>query len=273
MGTQTRWLGALTGVLALGLSPAAAQSVMYLGPQTYQARVGERLRLHVDTGRGLAVQRAEWPTDRVAWFLVRAGGTQQNRDRVQPERAGEGFVTVPLDHVGVTLIGMDAKPRVTDLPAQDFRTLLTAHVGDGAPRTGSVRVRRIESAKTLVRVLADQAVPAHSAIAQSKTGQAAEIRPLADPTMVKAGSDLPVRVYVDGSKKARVRVSATSVAAGKTYEFVTDATGAGHFRVTHPGVWRIEFCHVEPLANDQQADWALYCATLTFQVASEGADR
>jgi len=36
-------------------------------------------------------------------------------------------------------------------------------------------------------------------------------------------------------------------------------------------VWRVEFHDVRPLANDPDAAWEVYSATLTFEVTRSGA--
>ena len=135
-------------------------------------------------------------------------------------------------------------------------------------------MRRIESAKGLVRVSDPEGRPVRpSAVAQSKTGQAVEIRPLADPTMTAVGSDLPLRAYVLGEKLVGARMLATCIADGVTREAITDESGSCHFRIASTGVWRVEFHDVRPLSDDPEATWAIYSATLTFEVTRNGAGR
>ena len=56
----------------------------------------------------------------------------------------------------------------------------------------TVRVRRVESATTMVRVPTPDGRALSSATAMSKTGQAVEIRPLFDPTVLRVGRDIPL---------------------------------------------------------------------------------
>jgi len=277
-----KWL--IPAVLAAACSSlAAAQSVKYLSPDEYQAHVGDQLRLHVEAGDALKPQRAAWPAETIDWLYVRAAGTQENlhKERVRPARAQDDFLTVPLAHPGVALIGFDTRPTVTQVAGKNLQAFVARYVEPASlpnprqrfPSAAKLNVRRVESTKTLVRVQTEDGERSHSATAQSKSGQAVEIRPLADPTMVPLGSDLPVRAYVGGSKKVGVRLLATSVAAGKTQQMVTDSSGAAHFRVTHAGLWRVEFHHAEPLKDDPAADWAIYSATLTFEVEEKGASK
>ena len=48
-------------------------------------------------------------------------------------------------------------------------------------------------------------------------------------------------------------------------------SGSAYFRVTDPGVWRVEFHYAQPSQDDQAADWTVYNATLTFEVPKGGA--
>ncbi|MBU0640937.1 MAG: DUF4198 domain-containing protein [Planctomycetes bacterium] len=282
MIVRKRWTWPIAAAFVAVLVPVTnGQQVWYLAPQSYRAQTGQQISLGIVQGGPVSVQRASWPTEQTSWFYVRVAGTQQNRTRVQPADGHGTNVLVPLEHAGVTLIGLDSTPEVVEIAASQWRSFLARrsapgaepHRSKGTGTADKVRVRRVASAKTLVRVGTTSGEVTHSATAQSKTGQPAEIRPLADPTMATVGSDLPVRAYIDGGKKAGVRVLATNVAEGKTCEFVTDQTGAGFFRVSHPGAWRVEFHHAEPTINDPQADWVLYSATLTFEVVQEGAGK
>jgi hypothetical protein len=267
---------------ACGVAAAGGQTVTYLAPAKHVATLGERVTVRTEIGDGKVVQRAAWPTETIHWLFVRAPGMQENRENVGPADPKDDFIDVTLTKPGVTMVGRDTKPTVTNVTGEKFKAFLTRTAPEetqkdvlaGIADEDKARVRRIESTKTLVRVLdADGKPPSHSAVAQSKTGQAVEIRALADPTLVAIGSDLPVRAYVDGDTRTGVKMLATCVATGKTQEALTDSSGSCHFRISDPGVWRIEFHDARPLENDADADWVVYSATLTFEVTKAGAGK
>jgi hypothetical protein len=283
-----RGLKGLTGILiaAGGVAGASGQTVTYLTPTTHTAALGQQVAVHIEAGEEALVSRVGWPTEKIDWLFVRAPGTQTNRENVGPAEPNGDFINVTLTKPGVTLVGLDTKSAVTAVPGQQFTGFIlrtapperakesVAAVGDAS----QVRVRRIESAKALVRVTEAGVPPrgtrvSHSAVAQSKTGQAVEIQPLADPTTVAVGSDLPVRAYVLGDKEVGVKVLATSVATGQVKSAITDSSGSCHFRIDAAGVWRIEFHQLKPLHGDPDADWAIYSATLTFEVVDTGAGK
>jgi hypothetical protein len=261
-------------LLALGLTANAAQSVRFLRTERFEMALGERLRVGFQDQRGEALAAAAWPK-RFDWFFVRAGGGQENLAVPRPA-AGRRTLAIELTRPGITLIGADPAERVEELSLSDLRAFLAQRMAPGSlptalePRPGAgasemLRVRRVESAKALVRVLGKDGFLPNSATAQSKTGQAVEIRPLADPTSVPVNSDLPLRIYVPNPGKAGTRVSARHLATGRTHTFLTDRMGTGFFTVTAAGVWTVEAHHARP-APDKDADWEIYSATLIFEV-------
>jgi len=255
----------LLGAAVWGTTPAA-QSVRFLGADRYELERGNELRLGLLTDDVERLAPAPWP-DGFDWFLVRAAGVQENLEDPRPP-AGVRALRLTLERPGITLIGADLRPRIERMSPPELAGFLAQRAGPGVARpadTGEMlRVRRVESAKTLLRVLGEEGFLPNSATAQSKTGQRVEIRPLADPTSVPVKGDLPLRVYVP--EKRGTKVTARHVATGRTQSFLTDALGCGFFTVTVAGIWTIEAHHAFPLEDDLAADWELHTATLTFAV-------
>jgi hypothetical protein len=274
-----RHLGVLAGVAILvGTAAAGTLPVSYLLPDKFVITAGGQVSLRMESGTPLAAQTVAWPADKLSWFFIRADGTQENRDRVEATDGAKNATAVTVPTPGVTVIGADLKPAVTQVTGAELSAFLIANVAGAAENPAvrrlterqKVRMRRTESATTMVRVPAGDERDLHSAVAQSKTGQAVEIRPLFDPTMLKVGADFPVRVYVAGTKQSGAKVQATSTAAGATEAKRADSSAATSFTIGHAGVWRIEFHHAELLENDAEADWAVYSTTLTFEVPAGG---
>ncbi len=273
--TPLRWL---TPILAVTAASAAPPTTLFLEPNRHTVGAGESVELRFLTGATKDAQPTAWPAEEIAWMLVRGGPTQENRHDVRPARAGDNFVAVEVKHAGVTVIGIDRRPAIIDLTAAELRAYLkdtvppspaTRNLAEVAPDK-KLRVRHIASAKTLVRAGTDAA---GSALAVAKTGQGVELLPLLDPTAAPPGSDLPLVTYIDGAKVAGLHVQATHVATGRTASFFSDAGGSGYFPLSEAGVWRVELHHAEPLVGDPGADWAVYNATLTFEVRAKGGAR
>lgn len=268
------FLGRLMSVVLAGGVTAtlvAGPPIHYLTPSKYVASLGEKVFVHFDRGSAVAAQPVAWPAAQVEWLLIRGGGDQENRHQVPADGPDGAQVSVRIEHPGVTLIGADLSPTVFELPRQELREFVRQYAA-GAPADlrlpedrQCVRVRQIASAKTFVRVTDGSTVFGSSPIATGKSGQVVEIRPLFDPTNVQVGSDLPLRLYIDGDKAVGVRVQATHVSSGRTASFLSDAQGTGWFRVVATGVWRVEF-HQVRAPTETNDEWTVYSGTLTFEV-------
>ncbi|MBN2445725.1 MAG: hypothetical protein JXO22_03315, partial [Phycisphaerae bacterium] len=136
-----------------------AQTVTYLAPAKTEINLGEAVTVHVDQGTGDKAVQADWPADDIRWMLVRSGPTQQNLDTIKPTRAGEQTVEITPEYAGVTLVAMDLERPVKLEPVESLRAFGTRHLADELPETlerladtATVRVRRLESTKTLICV-------------------------------------------------------------------------------------------------------------------------
>ena len=271
---------ALVGLplLAAGLALATPPATTFLSSSAYNVRPGDTVKLQYATvgGTAGALQAAAWPAD-VPWLFVRAANTQTNQHDVKPARPGDSFVAVEIRETGVTVVGADCKPATTEMTGTALREFADRNISAaGLEQAGAlpaadakVAVQTVRSGKTLVRAAGDGAA---SAVATSKTGQAVEIQPVADPTVIAVGSDLPLRVFIGGDKKSDAKVQVTSP-SGKTETFTTDGVGSGHVRIGEAGVWRAEFSHLAHTGTDPAAGWVIYTATLTFEVPGQGGGK
>lgn len=248
---------------ALAHAQTAAPKPFFLHPSTFDAAPGAAITLRADNLDGAKALEAPWPGT-IRWLFVRSPGFQENRSQSDAPRPapGEGFVSITLEHAGVTLVGLDLPSRTVDWPVE--RLPLPAGAGAGAtevPASGTVPVRLVESAKAILRVGLDAA----DSVATSKAGQAVEIRPIMDPASTPVGSDILLRAYINGDAVKNATITATNTGAAQTQEIKLSPTGAGFFRVSAPGLWRLELTQARALEGDADAAWTVYSATLTFQ--------
>ncbi len=277
MFTRCSLLFALLATPAITL--AGPPPVTYLVPSKFVAEVNDTVDLRLAVGTAKGAQVAAWPTTPVDWLCIRGGAVQQNRHGVRPSKTGDNSVPVPIASAGVTLIGLDYRPVVLTMTGRELKAFVAQHGTDEAARAKSrdlkddapVRVRHVASAKTLVRASGPRSAADRAGVATSKAGLFVEIRPMFDPTLAKVDADIPVVVYIEGTKMTGIQVQATSLAAADTVAFTIDRGGMGDIHVSHPGVWRVEAHHAAPLAQDGQADWVIYSTTLTFEIPAQGA--
>ena len=267
---MVRGLVWLATVAAMGES-ARAQEALFLEPASAVVARGERVELTaaVGVGGGEGVARA-WPAERIHHFFARTAWTQENRDTLA---AGQDGLTAgwAAELPGVMVLGCDLSPRVEVVPGESFSAFVgrvlpsSRRAAFGAlPAAGEVSVRRVESAKALVRVEAAGEQPV--SVATSKTGQAVEIRPLMDPTALAPGGDLLLKIYAAIPGPAAGVVLATNTTTGESLSVETDDTASANLTIPSAGRWRVEFHAVMPIA-DEDAQWLIHTATLTFDVA------
>lgn len=253
-------------------SPARPETGQFLQPSSFVSRVGDKVKLAVFSVGVAEPAVAEWPERGIEWLYVRVAGTQRNMHAadLKPARDGDRFLELTLEHAGVTMIGMDRKSPARLWTAAEVAELLeqTPDAGSAArPARGKpARIRHFDSSKILLSVAGAGAQAGHSGVPQSKSGQIAEIRLMADPLRTPVGSALPLRVYLHGSSRGGAIVYATNAKSGETLRLITNASGMATLKVSHTGVWQIKCRHVEKAENDPDADWTSYLSTFTFEI-------
>lgn len=266
------------GVLCFAAARWARADAPFLKPDAYVVTVGALLRLQIQEGVAERTRPAEWPGSALTELVYRHESGQANFDAIAPRAAQDDFVSVQMTDAGGTLLAVTLRDTTSNLSAAALREQLPKHtVVSNAPMpAGPTRVRRIAAAKLVVRVMDPQTArerPTGSAVVTSKTGQPAEIRALADPSTMRVGSDLPLRIYAEGGAVPEGKVVATSVDTGVTAVVVTDRSGIGHLHVASAGEYRLQMDYAAPDPQDPSAGWAWYTATLVFSVPAEEEGR
>lgn len=284
------WL-AIAAFFAL---PASAQTTARLQPQSFHVLIGQPLTLSWQrTGPS---QPEPWPENSCRWFFARVAGTQENRDSIPaspappapanaspvpddapaapPNNQTNPSAIWTFDKPGTAMVGLDLRPSIELIEPATLRAFLESHAAptclallEHAGDDALLRIKRLESAKTFIRVFDALGQPVESGASEtpaSKSGQHVEVRTLMDPTAAAIGSDIPCRVYEKGDAVAGGRLLATHVATNTTQSVIADAKGIVNFRLSDPGEWRLEFHHAEALKDDPEASLVLYSATLTF---------
>jgi hypothetical protein len=250
---------------AILLLHAGPIEVHFLEPAAHAAAVGTPVALAVSDGGERPLPWAQIP---VGWMFVRVAATQRNMDAAPVRHDGSVGLALPLAGVGV--IGLDERSQVGTLDLAQLNAFLAerGRLNSPLPEAGPVRLRRVQSMKSVVRAGAPGS-EAGASEAVSKTGQQVEIRPLMDPGTTPAGADLAFRAYIQGSGAPGARLIATHAASGAVQDVLCDHSGIGRITITAPGRWRMEMHELRP--GDEQAQCILFTATLTFD--SPGAMR
>lgn len=196
-------------------------------------------------------------------------------------------LTHPVSTVGQHVVGVQLAPRsVRESPAS-FRRYLDL---EGAPearlryeREGllppvggdSITRRYAKYAKTMVEVGRGPRA------FERELNHPLEFVPLSDPSALRIGDTLQVRLVLLGKPAAAAQLHAGSVATGadaltdtaaarraaaRDAKSVTDANGVASVVVTRAGVWNIRTLQIVPAAKGAGADWDVHWATLVFVV-------
>jgi len=103
-------------------------------------------------------------------------------------------------------------------------------------------------------------------------GHPAEFIPVNDPSPLRAGDTLTVRLLYRGKPlgAARARAGVASAestpAPQKDVALTTDADGVVRVPVGEPGLWNVRTIHIVPADSGSGADWDVHWSTLVFRV-------
>jgi uncharacterized GH25 family protein len=206
----------------------------------------------------------------VARVVGRLGGAELKPGVTEPtDRTLRLAVT--LTRPGVAVLGVELKPRDLELAPEKIETYFREiHAGDelrerwaAVPEPKKWRERYVKNAKTFVRV----GEPA----AEERTwaeplGLALEIVPERDPTTVKEGEALPVRVLRGGKPLAGFLLG--YVSAGETREHVamTDADGRASAKLDARGVWLVHGTDLRRTESNLEREWESDFTTMVVEV-------
>lgn len=274
-GLWARCSAALAALLLLAPARTVAQDRV-LTTDRFQIGAGEPVRASVRAASDPAGLLA-WPAAEVRWLYVRQVGRQRNYDQASAPAPADRAVTLTLDGAGYAVVGLDTRPLIREMSADELRKAASrAELSDvPLPAEGTLRVAWIESMKLFVVAqpagASENGDASGAAVVLSKSGQAAEIRFLLNPITNGLDSDVPVITYLRGDRRAS-RPRATHLASARAIDF--DASrGTGHFRIDAPGVWQVEAWFVSPADEGTDAAWAVHHTSAVFEVPPRGGGR
>ncbi len=96
-------------------------------------------------------------------------------------------------------------------------------------------------------------------------GLKAEFVPTTDPTSLRAGKSLTLRLLADGRPVGSQTVAAVSDAMSVTGK--TNSDGHVTLKIDREGPWLIRTVHMVPLTGSPEVEWESYWVTLSFHTA------
>ncbi|WP_411282265.1 DUF4198 domain-containing protein [Gemmatimonas sp.] len=277
-------------VVVLGLvcsASALAAHDFWLVPDAFAVTPGGRLTVRGQTSSLFPTSLSAATPDRIVDARVLTATSA-----VRVRDVSVLGTSLRLSHLtaerGQRVVGVQLAPRsVRESPAS-FRRYLDL---EGAPearlryeREGlmpvaggdSITRRYAKYAKTVVEV------GGGSRAFQRLIGHPLEFVPLSDPSTLRTGDTLRVRMVLLGKPAPVARLHAGSTpntavirrdttaarrAAAADVSLATDSTGVATVIITRAGLWNIRTLQILPATKGSGADWDVHWATLVFLVA------
>lgn len=172
---------------------------------------------------------------------------------------------------GADPVEMIVRPRFIKLAAKDFNSYIR---GEGFKRVIRLREQRGRTqaeGRELYSRYAKLLVGDAGLDATRALGHELEIVPDKNPSDLRAGDSIPVRILFRGRPLAGARVSAIYEGAelkGHEYPVTseTDEQGRVVLKLDRSGLWYVRLIHMIPADGEKDADWRSFFATLTFRV-------
>jgi uncharacterized GH25 family protein len=256
----------LVSVALLGLFSTVGAHDLWLVPQINHIPTGETVKIWAHTGMKFGASLSAVKPERVdeAWVLDGSG------KRGLPDAGIEGKSLVfetSFSGAGVALAAVALKPSPIELKADEFNEYLEH---DGLPqilelreKNGELekdaRERYAKFAKAILRV----GDGGSRELATKPAGLRIEILPLADPT--RHSGELPVQVLFEDKPLPGVFVYPLAEGESK-YEqgYETDGDGRTTVPMEAAGLWSLHCIYMRPHADQNEADWESFFATVTF---------
>ncbi len=196
-------------------------------------------------------QRASTPAAvfDISRITVSAAGRQLN---IKPEGSDDLIIPMLMEDTGV--IGMQWFQPGIELSAAEIQAI--------QPNLTSIRTgifTHYVSGKYLRRSSANRNRPMQSFLAKSP--YPISIRAMADPTLLPAGSDFPVRLYLSGRAVPGATLTAENLSTGAVQTTRSDDMGFAIVNLQEAGNWRLSFSQIPVQTGTVQS---LYTAVMEF---------
>ena len=260
----------LGGLLLLVLATPARGHDYWLAPETYRPRVGQDVpvRLFIGDHFVSGIERQLRKKMTVRFRLIDSAGTTRDLLKIGTDRQ-KPVTRFALPAKGTWLLAMQRDWAVIELEAEKFHKYLEH---EGLQRIIDARRKAGEADKPAReryrRYLKSLLVAGNQSTStwKRKLGHRLEILPLSDPSLVKPGETLSVRVLFDARPLAAAQVTAFGRRAKKVTERSsrTDATGTARLKLDHPGEWVVRLVHMRRCPDRKAADWESFWGAVTF---------
>lgn len=260
--SSTRLIAAGLVTLALGSGFAFAHDTWIL-PTRFDLPVGARIEADLTSGMHFPELESAVAPDRLASAGLRLAGRTVPLERAP--RSGALRLSAPSTGSGIASLWLATHPRTLTLTPEQVAEYLQEI---GASKEVEERWRRQqrwrETYSKLAKTYARVGDAAGDSSWQQPVGLELEILPLDDPTTLRPGQQLRLRVTRAGRPLPGFAVSAVP-AGGAAVLKTTDAQGTVAFTAGESGPWLLRGTLLEESAAPE-SDWKSLFTTLTVLV-------
>lgn len=263
----------MASLTILFLASVATAHDSWLVADRHTVNDGDAVWLAVITGPSFPIGDQPMKPSRVARLADQFGESPQEIVGLAAKDHALS-VRTPIFGGGIHVIGCALAPRALRLDPEAFDRYLADERAEEAlaqrraspPTLGPITEQYTKYAKTIVRV--EPADPDDKAFLEP-IGHRLEIVPLSNPCDWHSGSNVQVRVLLDGHPWPHIAVSAGHEAAESTDpsgRSRTDAEGRASFALTRPGHGFFKAHLIRSTHGLTPESWQSLWATLTFEV-------
>ena len=255
-------------LLGLALSLPAFAHDTWLLARSSAVAPGAAVTLDLTSGMAFPANETAIKPDRVARAAVRlAGETTELKDRRAAAKSLQ--FTARLPKPGVATLWIELAPKSIDLTPDQVK-----HYLDEIGASAELRRAWAEMpAPRRWRELYSKHAKAYVSVGQPEgdrswaepAGMALEIVPEKDPTALRPGDELPVRLLRNGQPVASFAIGLVGPGNAHGVLKTTDGEGRATFPIGKAGRWLLRATDVRR-STKPQADWESDFATLTFEV-------
>ncbi|HEY8133132.1 MAG TPA: DUF4198 domain-containing protein [Thermoanaerobaculia bacterium] len=237
----------------------------WIVPDHFLVHRGERIALHMTSGMEFPKLDFAIKPDRVARAFVRVG--KRSRKMTPIGAAHSLDFRIPMRTAGVATIAVDLEPKSIELTPTQVTEYLDEIGADAdlhrlwseSPEPKRWREIYTKHAKSFVVVAkADDSW-------KEPAGLTLEFMPLEDPTSLRVGNTLPIRLIESGKPLANFSIGVVYEGDRQGTILKTDGDGRATISLPRSGRYMLRATHIRP-AHRPDADWISDFTTLTVNV-------
>ena len=264
-----QWKRSLVLAFAATLASAAALAHdTWLLPAAFRAAAGGHIELALTSGMAYPANESAIDAARIESSGLRLAG---KTEALTPREGGKDALRIegvlPAD--GIATLWVELRPRTLDLTPEQVEEYL-AEIGApaavrerwmAAPPPRRWRETYVKHAKSFVRV----GEPRDDRSWERPVGLGFELVPESDPTILKPGQELGVRLLRGGRLAAGIAIGLVREGSPDAVLRTTDDAGRATFALPGAGRWLLRATELRA-ADGKEIDWESDFTTLTFEV-------